>query len=107
MCITIWIFSPTCDCSLAASLGDAKLVKYVFNQTYADAKNAHCLDGSPAGFFWSKGTQSKMWTIHLEGMMCTTEHTSALISNTPSESLMHTYTIKYMPRFIGKLEMIG
>ena len=60
------LYSPIS--SVVASLGDATLLKYVFNKTFADAKSAHCLDGSPAGFYWSKGNQTKKWTIHLEGV---------------------------------------
>ena len=39
----------------------------LFNESYSDAKNARCLDGSPSGFYWKKEAQEDKWVIFLEG----------------------------------------
>jgi ribosome maturation protein SDO1 len=68
---------------------DGQLV--LFNKTYADAKNARCLDGSPAGFYSDLASTavSKKWIIYLEGggicntkSDCTSRSHTALGSST-------------------------
>ena len=57
-------------CGAHVQQSEGKLL--LFNKTYSDAKNARCLDGSPAGFYWDVGSsaQADKWIIFLEGTYC-------------------------------------
>ena len=58
-------FTRVCSALILGSRGE--LYRVIFNKTYSESKNARCLDGSPAGFFWHKGEEVNKWTIHIEG----------------------------------------
>ena len=62
----------TCLLRCGAHVQQSEGTLLLFNKTYSDAKNARCLDGSPAGFYWDVGSRapSGKWVIFLEGMYC-------------------------------------
>ena len=63
-------FTRVCSALILGSRGE--LYRVIFDKTFSESKNARCLDGSPAGFFWHKGEEVNKWTIHIEGttIMC-------------------------------------
>lgn len=59
--------------SLLGALANARVSRpvtmplFLFPTAEAQANNAICNDGSPAGFYFRKGSNPKRWVIHLQG----------------------------------------